>query len=98
MLWNKNGDASSAGRRKGGNDDPVDMRGQLAAINKVMAVIQFTLDGKILDANENFLRALGYSLEEVRGQHHSMFVEPAYRQSAEYRLFWEKLGRGEFDT
>jgi methyl-accepting chemotaxis protein len=98
MLWNKSGDASSGGRRKSGNDDPVDMKGQLAAINKVMAVIQFTLDGKILDANENFLRALGYSLEEVRGQHHSMFVEPAYRQSAEYRLFWEKLGRGEFDA
>ena len=75
-----------------------DYRGQIDAINKSQAVIEFSLDGKILHANENFLNALGYSLEEIKGQHHSMFAEPAYRQSAEYRLFWEKLGRGEFDA
>ncbi len=75
-----------------------DFSGQLAAINKAQAVIEFTLDGKIVDANDNFLNALGYSLAEIKGQHHSMFVEPAYRQSAEYRLFWEKLGRGEYDA
>src|SRR5580704_9156399 len=75
-----------------------DLRGQVAAISKSQAVIEFTLDGKIITANDNFLRTLGYSLDEVRGQHHSMFVEPSYRNSAEYRLFWEKLGRGEFDT
>ena len=61
-------------------------------------MIEFTLDGKILNANENFLKALGYTLEEIRGQHHSMFVEPAYRESPEYRAFWEKLGRGEYDA
>jgi methyl-accepting chemotaxis protein len=72
--------------------------GMLAAINRVQAVIEFTLDGQIVSANENFLRVLGYSLDEVRGQHHSMFVEPAYRQSADYRAFWEKLGRGEYDA
>jgi methyl-accepting chemotaxis protein len=72
--------------------------GMLDAINKVQAVIEFTLDGTILDANENFLKTLGYTLDEIKGQHHSMFVEPAYRQSAEYRMFWEKLGRGEYDT
>jgi methyl-accepting chemotaxis protein len=68
------------------------------AINKSQAVIEFSLDGKILHANQNFLNALGYSLEEIKGQHHSMFAEPGYRQSTEYRLFWEKLGRGEFDA
>jgi methyl-accepting chemotaxis protein len=72
--------------------------GMLAAIDKAQAVIEFTLDGKIVHANENFLNALGYTLDEVRGQHHSMFVDPAYRQSPEYRMFWEKLGRGEFDA
>ena len=72
--------------------------GQLAAIGKAQAVIEFGLDGKILTANENFLNAMGYTLEEIRGQHHSMFVDPAYRLSPEYRMFWEKLGRGEFDA
>ncbi len=76
----------------------LDVEGQLAAINKAQAVIEFTLEGKVLHANQNFLNALGYTLEEIRGQHHSMFVDPAYRQSAEYRQFWEKLGRGEFDA
>jgi methyl-accepting chemotaxis protein len=75
-----------------------DTGGQISAIRKAQAVIEFTLDGKILDANDNFLNALGYSLAEIKGQHHSMFVEPAHRHSAEYRLFWEKLGRGEYDT
>ena len=75
-----------------------DMRGQIAAIGKAMAVIEFTLDGKILTANDNFLNTLGYALDEIKGQHHSMFVESAYRQSVEYRLFWEKLGRGEYEA
>ena len=72
--------------------------GMLEAINKAQAVIEFSTDGKIQHANENFLKAMGYTLEEIRGQHHSMFVESAYKQSAEYRLFWEKLARGEFDA
>jgi methyl-accepting chemotaxis protein len=75
-----------------------DMSGQLDAINKAQAVIEFTLDGKILHANENFLNTLGFVAAEIAGQHHSMFVEPSYRQSTEYRLFWDKLGRGEFDA
>jgi PAS domain S-box-containing protein len=75
-----------------------DFAGQLAAISKAQAVIEFSLDGKVLDANENFLTALGYTLAEIRGQHHSMFVDPAYRASVEYRMFWEKLGRGEYDA
>ncbi len=72
--------------------------GQLAAIRKSQAVIEFELDGRIIHANENFLAAVGYTLDEVRGQHHGMFVEPVHRVSAEYRLFWEKLGRGEYDS
>ena len=75
-----------------------DFAGQLAAINKSQAVIEFDLDGRILAANENFLAAMGYTLDEVRGQHHSMFAEPGYRDSAEYRAFWAKLGRGEYDA
>ena len=75
-----------------------DFEGQLAAISKSQAVIEFTIDGRILNANPNFLGALGYTLEELKGQHHSMFCEPAYRQSPEYRAFWERLGRGEFDA
>ncbi len=75
-----------------------DFAGQLAAINKSQAVIEFDLEGRILGANENFLAAMGYALDEVRGQHHAMFAEPDYRQSAEYRAFWAKLGRGEYDA
>jgi len=79
-------------------NNAANFEGQLAAIGKSMAVIEFTLDGKILNANENFLKTLGYSLEEIRGQHHSMFVDPAERASFEYRAFWDKLGRGEYDA
>ncbi len=74
------------------------MSGQIAAINRVQAVIEFTLDGTILTANGNFLKTVGYSLEEILGKNHSMFVEPGYRDSTAYRLFWEKLGRGEVDA
>ncbi len=72
--------------------------GQIAAIDKAQAVIEFTLDGKILRANDNFLNTLGYVAAEVVGAHHSLFVEPAYRQSPEYRMFWDKLARGEYDA
>ncbi len=70
--------------------------GQLAAINRVQAVIEFNLDGTILDANENFLSTLGYRLDEVAGKHHSMFVDPTYAASAEYRKFWADLNAGTF--
>lgn len=76
----------------------LDFSGQLAAIGKSQAVIEFRMDGTVLTANENFCNTLGYSLEEIRGQHHSMFAEPAYRQSGEYRAFWDRLNRGEFDA
>ena len=75
-----------------------DFEGQLDAISKAQAVIEFSLDGKVLHANDNFLAVLGYSLAEIKGQHHSMFVDPSLRNSVDYRLFWEKLGRGEYDA
>lgn len=71
---------------------------QIAAIDKAQAVIHFDLRGNILDANENFLSTLGYSLEEIRGKHHSMFVEPAYRDSDEYKRFWSTLAEGHFQA
>ncbi|ANM06180.1 methyl-accepting chemotaxis protein [Rhizobium phaseoli] len=70
----------------------------LDAISKSQAIIEFDLKGKILAANENFCNALGYSLSEILGKHHSMFCEPAYAATAEYREFWARLGRGEHDA
>jgi methyl-accepting chemotaxis protein len=75
-----------------------DYEGQLAAIGKAQAVISFDLKGNILDANENFLKTLGYTLDEIKGRHHSLFVEPGHRDSGEYRAFWERLGAGQYDA
>ncbi len=72
--------------------------GKIAAMNRAQAVIEFNMDGTIVTANENFLRAMGYSLSEIQGKHHSMFVVPADRDSAAYREFWAKLNRGQFDA
>ena len=69
----------------------------LAALSKSQAIIEFDLSGKILNANENFCRALGYELSEILGRHHSMFVEPAVVSSEDYRAFWSKLSAGQFD-
>jgi len=74
----------------------IDYEGQVQALHRSQAVIEFTLDGKILTANENFLAAMGYRLDEIQGRHHSLFVAPELKASAEYRLFWEALGRGEY--
>jgi methyl-accepting chemotaxis protein len=72
--------------------------GKIAAISRAQAVIEFNLDGTIITANDNFLAALGYSLAEIQGKHHSMFVTPAERDSSAYREFWAKLNRGEFQS
>jgi methyl-accepting chemotaxis protein len=72
--------------------------GMIAAIGRAQAVIAFNLDGTIVTANENFLKTLGYSLGEIQGKHHSMFVEPATRDSAAYREFWASLNRGEYQS
>jgi methyl-accepting chemotaxis protein len=75
-----------------------DLTGKVQAIGRSQAMIEFNLDGTIITANENFLKTLGYSLDEIKGEHHSLFVEPAYKESAEYRQFWEALRRGEYQA
>lgn len=75
-----------------------DLAGQIAAIDKAQAVIEFNMDGTIITANANFLGALGYSLAEIKGKHHSMFVEPSERDGAGYREFWAALNRGEYQA
>lgn len=75
-----------------------DHRGQVDAIGRAQAVIEFTLDGTVLAANQNFLTAFGFRANEVLGRHHSMFVDPTYRKSAEYAMFWKKLGEGNYNS
>lgn len=72
--------------------------GMLEALDRSQAIIEFTPEGIIKTANENFLNTVGYSLEEVQGQHHRIFTEEQYRNSAEYKIFWQQLNKGEFST
>lgn len=74
----------------------LDLDGQIAALHRSQAVIAFDPDGVILDTNQNFLDALGYRLDEVRGQHHSLFVDAVEQKEEAYREFWKKLGQGIF--
>jgi methyl-accepting chemotaxis protein len=78
--------------------ETADLAGQIEAIGKSQAVIEFDMDGVILHANENFLKTLGYTLSEIKGRHHSLFVAPAERDSTAYREFWARLKRGEFQS
>jgi len=71
-----------------------DYVGQIDALNKSMAVIEFELDGTIRTANQNFLNTVGYSLDEIKGKHHGIFVDSEAKASAAYRDFWQALGRG----
>jgi len=73
-----------------------DFHSQIEAISRAQAVIEFTLDGTILDANENFLRILGYRLDDIKGRHHKMFVDEATASSEAYATFWNRLARGEY--
>jgi methyl-accepting chemotaxis protein len=73
-------------------------KGQIHAIHKSQAVIEFSLDGTILTANDKFLELMGYSLKEIEGRHHSMFVEPGYEDSAEYKAFWRSLNFGQYQA
>lgn len=75
-----------------------EFQGRIDAIDKSQAVIEFNLDGTILHANQNFLDVVGYALDEIVGEHHRIFCTPEYAQSIEYRRFWQKLNRGEFDS
>ena len=75
-----------------------DYEGQLAAIGKSQAVIEFDLKGHVLTANDNFCKTVGYTLEEIKGRHHSLFMDAAQRDSTEYRRFWERLGDGQYES
>lgn len=72
--------------------------GKVQAIERSQAVIEFDLTGKVVHANDNFLELLGYTIEEVKGQHHKLFCDPDYVLSPEYSSFWAKLGRGEYHS
>ena len=74
------------------------VRSQINAMSRTFAVIEFELDGTIVNANDNFLSVLGYNLSEIQGKHHSMFVDDQLRRSPEYREFWALLNRGEFHS
>lgn len=75
-----------------------DHQGQIAAIHKSQAVVSFSTDGTILDANDNFLNLTGYRLSQVLGRHHSMFISPTERDSAAYQTFWRDLTAGEYKS
>ena len=70
----------------------------LDALDRSQAVVQFTKDGKVVKANENFLKIFGYSLDEVEGKHHSMFVEDKFKNSKDYSQFWQNLNEGQFQS
>ncbi len=76
----------------------VTQSGELAALNRSQAVLELGLDGTVLAANENFLQAMGYLREDIKGKNQSLFVDPAEHMAADYSLLWEKLGRGEHDA
>ena len=69
---------------------------KVAAIERAMAMVEFEPDGTIITANENFLQVVGYTLDEIQGQHHRMFAKEDYARSADYQAFWASLNRGEF--
>ena len=75
-----------------------DFSGQITAISKSQAVIEFNLDGTIITANENFLSTLGYTLDEVEGKHHRIFCDSSYTSSSDYKDFWKNLNEGEYDS
>ena len=77
---------------------PNDLASKFAALDKSQAIIEFDPEGTILGANENFLSVIGYRLDEIRAKHHSMFVDPAERDSGAYRELWAALKRGEFQS
>src|ERR1700676_3785201 len=75
-----------------------DARTVLGALDRSLAIIAFDPNGTILSANENFCKTMGYDPAEIKGQHHSLFVEPDHVSSPDYKAFWAKLGRGEFEA
>lgn len=76
--------------------DHHELASQTQAVSRSMAVIEFDLNGNILHANENFLATVGYTLDEIKGKHHRLFVSPSYAQTSEYQNFWYQLNQGQF--
>lgn len=76
----------------------MDADGKISAIDRAQAVIEFDMSGSIITANDIFLDAVGYPLHEIQGRHHRMFVSPAEAESASYRVFWERLARGDYQA
>ncbi|MCB4802647.1 methyl-accepting chemotaxis protein [Methylobacterium brachiatum] len=76
----------------------LDVDGQLAALQRSQAIISFTPEGTILEANANFLAAVNYRLDEIKGRHHSIFVSEAERSSEDYRAFWAALAHGAYQA
>jgi methyl-accepting chemotaxis protein len=94
----RNGKHGNGKDRNGKDRETSELAATVAAINRVQAVIEFAMDGTILTANQNFLTAMGYALDEIKGKHHSIFVEEGFRKTQEYREFWAALNRGEFQA
>ena len=99
----RNGSTQWSPTPKGADVDGLEGRlelaeAQLAALGRSQAVIEFETDGTIRVANDNFLSTLGYSLAEIAGKHHRMFVDPAYAASSDYAQFWDDLARGRFQA
>ncbi|UXT00021.1 methyl-accepting chemotaxis protein [Agrobacterium tumefaciens] len=76
----------------------VDFQGQMVAISRVQGIIEFTTEGEIITANENFLKAIDYRLDEIKGRSHSILVDPEYARTPAYKEFWDALRRGEFQA
>src|SRR6185437_8609442 len=81
-----------------GSSSKSDAQNVFDAMSRALAIIEFDPTGTILWANDNFCKAIGYELAEIKGQHHSMFCGKEFVQSQEYKDFWARLGRGEFDA
>jgi methyl-accepting chemotaxis protein len=80
------------------NDELSLYKAMADAIDKSQGTIEFDMEGHVLTSNENFLNVLGYTLDEIKGKHHRMFCEKSYASSSEYKEFWKKLNRGEFES
>jgi methyl-accepting chemotaxis protein len=74
------------------------MKGWINALNRAQAIIEFHLDGTVITANDNFLKVVGYSKEDIIGKHHKIFCDPEEANSPEYKLFWDKLNHGDYQA
>ncbi|MCE2928344.1 MAG: methyl-accepting chemotaxis protein [Candidatus Caenarcaniphilales bacterium] len=86
--------AKAAAETKALADEGVRFQQMIQAVNKSQASIEFTTDGYVLNANEIFLNVTGYTLDEIKGKHHGLFVDNDYKNSYEYKEFWNILGQG----